>query len=102
MRAVSLTKEQSHLLIDEAGVSEQMMTLKADWHEHLNKHGELGIRDIILKSICPDVHGLFPVKLAIALAICSGYDFGDTKSNDALHHRGQSHILMGMNIIYLF
>lgn len=94
MRAVSMTREQSNLTVDENGVSEQMMTIKADWIEHLNKHGELGMRDIILNSICPDVYGMHPVKLAIALAICSGNDLGDTKSSDGLHLRGQSHILM--------
>lgn len=94
MRAVSLTREQNNLTADLNGVSEQMMTIQADWIEHLNKHGELGMRDIILKSICPDVYGLYPVKLAIALAICSGNDFSDSKYSDGLHQRGQSHILM--------
>lgn len=94
MRAVSLTREQNSLNADSRGLSEQLMTLKADWIEHLNKHGELGMRDIILKSICPDVFGMFPVKLAIALAICSGNEISDIKSNDGLHQRGQSHILL--------
>lgn len=94
MRAVSLTREQNNLTVDANGVSEQMMTIKADWVEHLNKHGELGLRDLILKSICPDIHGMYAVKLAIALAICSGNDLGDGKSSDGLHQRGQSHILM--------
>lgn len=95
MRAVSLTREQNYLMVDENGVSEQMMTIKVEWAENLNKHGELGMRDIILRSICPDVYGLYPVKLAIALAICSGNEIGETKSNsDLLHHRGQSHVLM--------
>lgn len=56
--------------------------------------GELGLRDIILKSICPDVYGMYPVKLAIVLAICSGSDISDYKTTDGLHQRGQSHILM--------
>lgn len=94
MRAVSMTREQNSLTIDSNGLSEQLMMLKADWIEHLNKHGELGMRDIILKSVCPDVYGLYPVKLAIVLAICSGNEISDHKLNDGLHQRGQSHILL--------
>lgn len=94
MRAVSLTREQHSLDIDASSLSEQMMTFKADWIEHLNRHGELGMRDIILKSICPDVYGLYPVKLAIVLAICSVSDVGDHKLIDGLNQRGQSHVLM--------
>lgn len=90
MRAVSLTREQISMSFDASGLSEQMMTFKAD----LNRHGELGMRDIILKSICPDVYGMFPVKLAIVLAICSGSDIGDYKSSDGLNQRGQSHVLL--------
>lgn len=94
MRAVSMTREQNSLTVDSTAMAEQMMTLKLDWVEHLNRHGELGMRDIILKSICPDVHGLYPIKLAIVLAICSGNEISDHKSSDGLHQRGQSHILL--------
>lgn len=94
MRAVCLSREQNALTVDSNGLSEQLMTLKADWIEHLNRHGELGMRDIILKSICPDVHGLYPIKLAIVLAICSGNEISDHKSSDGLHQRGQSHVLL--------
>lgn len=43
-----------------------------------------------------DVYGMYPVKLAIALAICSGNEISDIKSSDHsdLHHRGQSHVLL--------
>lgn len=96
MRGISLIREQNSLAIDSVSLSEKMMTMKVNWLEQLQKHGELGIRDIILKSICPDVYGLYPVKLAIALAICSGNEISDIKSSDHddLHHRGQSHILL--------
>lgn len=94
MRAVSLTRERNSVAVDSNGLSEQLI-LKADWIEHLNKHGELGMRDLILKSICPDVHGMYPVKLAIVLAICSGNEISDNRTtNDGLHSRGQSHILL--------
>lgn len=94
MRAVSLIREQNHLCV-ESSKAEQMASIKSDWIDQLNKHGELGLRDIILKSICPDVYGMYPVKLAIVLSICSGgNDIGDHKTIDGLHQRGQSHILM--------
>lgn len=94
MRAVSLTREQNSLSIDANNMSEQMITLKMDWMDHLGRHGELGMRDIILKSICPDVYGMFPVKLAIVLAICSGNEISDNRTSDGSQQRGQSHILM--------
>lgn len=95
MRAVSLIREQNSL-VDSVNLSEKMMTYKADWLEQLQKYGELGVRDIILRSICPDVYGMYPIKLAIALAICSGNEISDIKSgdHDDLHHRGQSHVLL--------
>lgn len=70
--------------------------IKGGLARKLQKYGELGIRDIILKSICPDVYGMYPIKLALALAICSGNELSDIKSNDQdeLHHRGQSHVLL--------
>lgn len=94
MRAVSLTREQNSLTINSNDMSEQMITLKMDWMEHLSRHGELGMRDIILKSICPDVYGMYPVKLAIVLAICSGNEISDNRLSDGSQQRGQSHVLM--------
>lgn len=94
MRAISLVRDQNSLSIDSVSSSEEMTKLKTDWLEQLQKYeNELVIRDIILKSICPDVYGLYPIKLAIALTICSGNKMSDIKQND-LHHRGQSHILL--------
>lgn len=76
-------------------MSEQLVMMQMEWTENLDKYGELKIRDMILDSICPDIYGMYPVKLAIALAICSGNntDF-DSKSSDKLHDRGQSHVLL--------
>lgn len=94
MRAISLVREQNSLMIGDNALSEGMMTMKAEWIEHLNKYGELGLRDLILKSICPEVYGMFAVKLSIVLAICSASDVSVHKSSDGLHQRGQSHVLM--------
>ncbi|XP_031621313.1 DNA helicase MCM9-like [Contarinia nasturtii] len=92
MRAVSLVRERNTLMFDDKAI--EMATLKCDWEESLKKYGELGLRDLIIKSVCPDVHGLHAVKLALILAICSASAVNDCKSSDGLHQRGQSHILM--------
>lgn len=93
MRAVSLTREQNSLTMNSNDMSEQMITFKMDWMEHLSRHGELGVRDIILKSVCPDIYGMYPVKLAIVLAICSGNEISDQRPG-ILPQREQSHVLM--------
>lgn len=95
MRAISLTKEQNHLTVNIKHLSEQMFLMQLDWADQLEKFSELGLRDLILDSICPDIYGMYPVKLAIALAICSGNnDEVDGKNSDRLHQRGQSHVLL--------
>lgn len=95
VRAVSLTRDQNHFSLNIRHMSEQLVMMQMEWTENLDKYGELKIRDMILDSICPDIYGMYPVKLAIALAICSGNntDF-DNKSADKLHDRGQSHVLL--------
>lgn len=94
MRAVSLIREQNHLTFDYNGLSEQMLTITAEWAEQLSIHGELGMRDIILRSFSPSIYGLYPIKLATLLAICSCNETGDYKAGDGIHQRGQSHLLM--------
>lgn len=93
MRAISLVREQNNLNI-KANAFSDLMTMKTEWEELLLKYGELGMRDNILRSICPDIYGMYAVKLAIVLSICSGNDSSDHKSSDGLHQRGQSHVLM--------
>lgn len=95
VRAVSLTREQNNFSLNTKHMSEQLVMMQMEWTENLDKYGELKIRDMILDSICPDIYGMYPVKLAIALAICSGNntDF-DSKDANKLHDRGQSHILL--------
>lgn len=67
---------------------EHLICLRAEWNEFTEKFGELGARDILIQSICPDVHGMYLAKLAVALAICSGYD----SSISGL--RNHSHVLL--------
>lgn len=69
---------------------EHLILLRAEWDDLVGKFGELGGRDIIVQSICPDVHGMYLAKLAVALAICSGRD--STSSVSGL--RSHSHLLL--------
>lgn len=89
MRGVGLIREENNFTEDEN--VKPIENIKAEWIQGLDKNGELGMRDKILKSFCPDVYGMYPVKLGIILAICSG---NDIVSHDGLHQRSQSHILM--------
>lgn len=70
------------------------MLAEMEWKEEVLRLGESGIRDHILRSICPEVHGLYPVKLAIALAISSGGIENTNTMSCGLHKRGQSHLLL--------
>lgn len=69
---------------------EHLICLRAEWNEFMEKFGELGARDIMIQSICPDVHGMYLAKLAVALAICSGNDPSSTMSG----YRNHSHVLL--------
>lgn len=69
---------------------EHLILLRAEWNELIEKFGELGARDIIVQSICPDVYGMYLAKLAVALAICSGYDSSSCVSG----LRNHSHVLL--------
>lgn len=69
---------------------EHLICLRAEWNEFVDKFGELGARDLIIQSICPDVHGMYLAKLAVALAICSGGDSSLAVSG----LRNHSHVLL--------
>ncbi|KAJ6633293.1 DNA helicase MCM9 [Pseudolycoriella hygida] len=69
---------------------EHLICLRAEWNELTEKFGELGARDILIQSICPDVHGMYLAKLAVALVICSGFDSSSSISG----LRNYSHLLL--------
>lgn len=53
-------------------------------------HDELIGRDIILKSVCPQMHGLYLVKLALILTLIGGV----AKETSTGKTRGESHLLL--------
>eukprot|EP01127_Copromyxa_protea_P016935 TRINITY_DN5123_c1_g1_i1.p1 TRINITY_DN5123_c1_g1~~TRINITY_DN5123_c1_g1_i1.p1 ORF type:complete len:1057 (-),score=254.83 TRINITY_DN5123_c1_g1_i1:27-2912(-) len=56
------------------------------------KKNKLAGRDMILKSICPEMYGMSIVKLAVALILIGGVQHTD--ENDGTKVRGESHMLM--------
>lgn len=59
------------------------------WDEH--KDCPLVGRDLILASVCPQVYGLYLVKLAVALVLAGGVRHCDTSGTRI---RGESHLLL--------
>lgn len=55
----------------EKDIDEKLALVKSNWQLFVEKEGELEARDFIIKSFYPKIHGMHPVKLAIALALCS-------------------------------
>lgn len=98
MRAVSVIREKHYIPFGLRNITEQMVLMQMEWTEDIHKYGELAVRDVIVNSICPDIYGMHPIKLAIALVICSGnkidFDNINTPNMNVLHNRGQSHILL--------
>lgn len=89
-RAVSLVQERNALTL----TSNDLDAHRMYWNENVSLHGELAMRDKMLKSICPDVYGLIPLKLAIVLAVCSGGPTSNESESDDSEQRLHSHILI--------
>lgn len=95
IRAVGLkSKEKFMLCANPKDIADLIDKTHVEWNIMKEKCGELEARDIILQSICPEVFGLFPVKLAIALAICSCNNSVTTEDNGMGHQRKQTHVLI--------
>lgn len=59
------------------------------WKQHADK--PLVGRDYILKSICPDIFGMFIVKLSVGLVVAGGVA---RRTRDGTKIRGESHLLL--------
>ena len=55
-----------------------------------NQHGELEARNEILASFCPQVYGLYIVKLAITVVLCGGIERQDQSGTRV---RGEPHMV---------
>lgn len=94
MRAISLTRDKKVLLMNEKHLPEHLMCLQAEWQDSVDRVGEMKLRDTIIESICPQVHGLYAIKLAIALVVTSGGIENTTMTSSGCTIRGQSHLLL--------
>lgn len=84
LRATSVVREESKSN-NGKDLPEQMIFVQAHWEEISSKHGELNARDLIIKSIAPEIYGMYYVKLAIALSLCSCIDRLGTVSRENSH-----------------
>lgn len=89
MRANSVNNKMKQANVGNE-LPEHLICLRGEWNEFTEQFGELGARDILIQSICPDVHGMYLAKLAVALAICSGCDSSSSISG----LRNHSHLLL--------
>ncbi|XP_042226374.1 DNA helicase MCM9-like [Homarus americanus] len=71
-------------------VTDEMREEFAEFWEH-HKYDPLRGRDIILSSFCPQVYGLYVVKLAVAVVVVGGVQKIDTSCTRI---RGESHLLL--------
>lgn len=84
LRATSIVKEESKSNIGK-NLPEQMIFVQAHWEEISSKFGELNARDLIIKSIAPEIYGMYYVKLAIALSLSSCIERLGTESRENSH-----------------
>ncbi|XP_072387493.1 uncharacterized protein [Diabrotica undecimpunctata] len=61
------------------------------WEQY--KDNPLEGRDVILKSICPEIYGLYPVKLAMATVLAGGCSIEDTTAT-GVRTRSEAHLLL--------
>ena len=65
--------------------------LKIYWQEAKESGKTIRARNHIIKSFCPQIYGLYAVKLALALVLTGG---NTMTTNDGLRLRGDSHMLL--------
>ncbi|CAH8506918.1 unnamed protein product [Schistosoma turkestanicum] len=70
------------------------------WNKFINFHAILEGRNMILRSICPDVYGMYLIKLSSALMLASAPEWHTTSAETtninglSVHIRGNPHILL--------
>lgn len=98
LRALSVYREEKRP-VTARDLPEHLICVRVDWQELVDRVGERAIRDQLVRSFCPEVHGMYLVKLAILLALSSG---GNPKGRDASGNaggsggttRGNSHLIL--------
>ena len=73
-------------------ISEELVDEFKRFFEVEHKDKPLIGRDKILASFCPQVYGMYLIKLATCIVLCGGVE--TTDSNTGIRARGESHMLM--------
>ncbi|XP_020989817.1 probable DNA helicase MCM9 isoform X5 [Arachis duranensis] len=81
---------RTNQLKSEMDISDDLVTKFKQFWEHF-KDAPLKGRNAILRGICPQVFGLFTVKLAVALTLIGGVQHVDASGTRV---RGESHLLL--------
>ncbi|XP_050068357.1 uncharacterized protein LOC126556863 [Anopheles maculipalpis] len=92
MRANSIIKEESKASWAK-DLPEHLLCVQAEWQEVLREIGELAARDLLVQSIAPSIRGMYPIKLAIALALASCTE-RVVEGDQPTTVRGHSHLLL--------
>lgn len=94
MRAISVFREEKRAVVGR-DLPEHLLCVRAEFQDAVDRFGEQHVRDEILESFCPEVHGMYLVKLAIVLALSSGMDVDCTKTQSHSGSvRGNSHVIL--------
>lgn len=90
MRAVSLDKEKNIFDHDEsiALLQDEICDRYEVW-EGEEEEDQLKMRDEMIGAFCPQIFGMFPIKLVVMMALCGG-DIADDKTTK----RHQVHVLL--------
>ncbi|XP_055550727.1 DNA helicase MCM9-like [Wyeomyia smithii] len=90
MRANSVSKEENKMTFGKE-LPEHLVFTRVEWDSMVAEIGELAARDFLVQSICPEIHGMYPVKLAVALSLasCTERFLGSGRTV-----RGHSHLLL--------
>ncbi|XP_018649502.1 putative DNA replication licensing factor MCM1 [Schistosoma mansoni] len=75
---------------------ERALEFEVFWNKYTNFSSALEGRNILLRSICPEVYGMYLIKLSLALMLASAPEWHSTSGVDELstHIRGNPHILL--------
>ncbi|XP_058061094.1 DNA helicase MCM9-like [Anopheles bellator] len=93
LRANSLVRE--HIKGSWANdMPEHLLCVQAEWQEVLRDIGELAARDCLIQSIAPNIRGMYPVKLAVALTLASCTERPCDADQQSSRVRDHSHLLL--------
>lgn len=90
LRSVGIQKDNVRAKINR-NMIEHLLLISASFEEDLTKFGEMTMRDLIIQSLCPSIHGLYMIKLAMALILCSS---SGEESGDSSKTRGVCHLML--------